>query len=132
MDASDVAVLIDHMYWTNDRLLEAAADAGADVLVVPSTVMARNLRGTLVHELDVNGAGAASWPAASTSPRRTTTGYPDAAWLALDWSRDEAEMRAWGELARRGAVRLGGHVDVLGRTQALGQWLLHVLLHAAQ
>ena len=54
MRMADVAPLIDFMYWVNDRLLDAADRLSTErVHGVGGPSPARDLRSTLVHELDV-------------------------------------------------------------------------------
>lgn len=96
MDTLDVAVLFDYMYWVNRRLLDAAGQLSPEDFLASTTVTTRNLRATLVHELDVewswrqNLRGRVGEDDAELDPER----YPDVESLAEHWGRDEAEMRS--------------------------------------
>jgi uncharacterized damage-inducible protein DinB len=53
MERTDIDSLFDYMYWANDRILDAAELLTPDEFIAPSVVTTRDLRSTLVHELDV-------------------------------------------------------------------------------
>ena len=65
MQRSDLQPLVDYMYWVNHRLLRAAADLTPEQFAEPSSVTTRDLRATLVHELDVEW----SWRPQSSGSR---------------------------------------------------------------
>jgi uncharacterized damage-inducible protein DinB len=134
MRISDIQTLFDFNYWANRQLLAAVATLPVDEFVRPIEITYRNLRGTLVHTLDVE----LSW-------RRRLRGEPKEAWdvsLALDdyptpdalvehWSRDEAEMRAWlGSLSDDDLVTIRD----LGNADRFPLWyyLLHIVTHSEQ
>lgn len=90
-------MLFDYLYWLRDRILTAASALSPDEFTSADTVTTRDLRATLVHELDVQW----SW-----RERLRTGTYPDEDDLNPDdyptldavaqhWLRDEAEMRGW-------------------------------------
>ncbi len=102
MNRADVAILFDHLYWLRDRILERAAAPGVP-FVDPGAVTTRDLRATLVHELDVEwswrrrlaGDDRTAFPADDTE--LDPADFPSVAAVRERWSRDEAEMRAWLE-----------------------------------
>ena len=53
MTTADVKDFFDYNYWANARVLDATARVKAELFVDPAAVTTRNLRGTLVHQLDV-------------------------------------------------------------------------------
>jgi uncharacterized damage-inducible protein DinB len=98
MRVSEATTLFDYLYWMRDTVLRAAAELEDDAFTAPDTVTNRDLRATLVHELDVQwswrerlcGAGG------RVGRRRGLRGedYPTVRpWPAL--GRDERETRAW-------------------------------------
>jgi uncharacterized damage-inducible protein DinB len=100
MDRSEVAILFDHLYWMRDRVLDAADDPGVPFTdSAPPTI--RDLRATLVHEVDVEW----SWRERLRSSDPTSFAEDDEELRPADyrsiaairdrWRRDEAEMRAW-------------------------------------
>ena len=137
MRKADIVHLFDYLYWVNGRLLDAAATLDADRFTAPTTVTTRDLRATLVHELDVEW----SWrmnlvgrpieeigPEAELRPED----YPTVAALREHWARDEAEMRAW--LDGLTEAQMGAPVDSLFTRDRRPLWhyLLHIVTHAGQ
>jgi uncharacterized damage-inducible protein DinB len=100
MRPTDIAELFDHLYWMRDRIL-AAADAPGVPLTTDAHATIRDLRATLVHELDVEW----SWRERLRSPDPTSFPPDDEELVATDfrtladirsrWASDEGEMRAW-------------------------------------
>jgi uncharacterized damage-inducible protein DinB len=134
MRTVDIEALFDFTYWADRRVLEAASAVPARAFSQPVSISYRDLRGTLVHTLDVE----MSW-------RRRLRGEPKAIWdsslavedyatvpaLAERWARDEAEMRAW----------IHGLTDTdLAEIQDLGDgdrfplwfYLVHIVTHSEQ
>ena len=134
MRKSEILTLFDYMYWVNYRLLDAAERLAPGEFTAPTTVTTRDLRATLVHELDVewswrlNLQGRLAEDEADLSP----SDYPDVVSLRDHWRRDEAEMRAWldgltdEQLAAE--VRSGLSQD----SRPLWQYLMHIVVHAVQ
>ena len=100
MRQTDALTLFDHLYWTRDRILDAAAALDAEAFRSLETVGTRDLRAILVHELDVEWSWrerlkGADWAAWGPDAELKATDYADVASIAEHWRRDEAEMRAW-------------------------------------
>ncbi len=136
MDRATLATLFDYMYWVNRRLLDAAAGLPAEMLQAPGPTT-RDLRATLVHELDVEW----SWRLALQGRAIEELGpevelrpadYPDLASIREHWERDEAAMREW--LESLDDEQLASEIQpALGdRARPMWQFLFHVLAHAAQ
>jgi uncharacterized damage-inducible protein DinB len=134
MQRADILTLFDHMYWANGRILDAAERLPVDELTAPTKVTTRDLRATLVHELDVewswrlNLQDRLSEDEADLDPED----YPDIAAIREHWRRDEAEMRAW--LDTLGDDDLAAEVDsgLSGDRRPLWQYLMHIVIHAGQ
>jgi uncharacterized damage-inducible protein DinB len=100
MNHADALVLFDHVYWLRDQILERA-DHPDVPFTTDAPVTTRDLRATLVHELDVEW----SWRErlASADPTRFSeddeelvpADFPDVAAIRERWGVDEAAMRAW-------------------------------------
>ena len=130
----DITALFDFTYWANRQILAAASDLPAEAFTAPVGFTYRNLRGTLVHTLDVE----LSW-------RRRLRGEPREVWdqsladadyatvapLAAEWAGDEAQMRAWLQSLRDDD--LAAIVD-LGNADRFPLWyyLMHVATHSTQ
>ena len=136
MDRTDVSLLFEHLYWVRDRILDAAA-AAPDAYTQAEPVTIRDLRATLVHELDVEwswrerlrGEHADVWgPEAELRP----VDYPDLGSIAEHWHRDEVEMRAWIG-AMSDADLLGPcRAEGTGDTHPLWYHLAHLYTHGLQ
>lgn len=100
MRASDVGLLFDHLYWIRDRLL-AAAETGGVPLTDPAAVTIRDLRATLVHELDVEWswrerlAGRDPSAFSPDDEELDPKDYATIESIRKRWGEDEVEMRAW-------------------------------------
>ena len=137
MGASEIRALFEWMYWVNHRLLDAAAELSDKQFAEPNGLTTRDLRSTLVHELDVewswrlNLQGAPEEEIGEDAELRADD-YPTVAALREHWARDEAVMLSWiwsfsdEDLER--PVASGFSRD----RRPLWQYLLHIVTHAAQ
>jgi uncharacterized damage-inducible protein DinB len=134
MRRDDVGILFDYMYWVNHRLLDHAKGVPNEEFLRDSGVTTRDLRATLVHELDVEWSwreslrGRLSDDDAELSP----ADYPDVSSLSEHWLRDEGEMRSW--LASLSDADLADEVyaPFIDERRPLWVFLLHIVTHAAQ
>lgn len=136
MDRDAIGQLFDYMYWVNHRLLDAADRLPTGQLTAEA-VTTRDLRATLVHELDVEW----SWRLALQGRPIEELGedvelrpqdFPDLASIRDHWAGDEAEMRAWLDSLDDGALRAEVQPALSDDSRPLWQYLLHIVMHAAQ
>jgi uncharacterized damage-inducible protein DinB len=134
MRKADVQHLIDYMYWTNHRLLDAAEELTPDELTAPTSVTTRNLRATLVHELDVEWSWRLNLQGRLTDAEEDLRpeGYPDVASIREHWARDEAEMRAWLDAMAEEDIAAPVHSDLSSDDRPMWTYLLHIVFHATQ
>lgn len=131
MNAADVRYLFAYNYWANGRVLGAAARVSAAQFVAPLPVTTRNLRGTLVHQLDIESSWRRRWQGLAEGDELRDEEFPTVAALAARWREDEREMRAYlaglddDDPAR--PVDLGG-----GHHPPLWHLMLHVVNHGTQ
>jgi uncharacterized damage-inducible protein DinB len=137
MTPTDIAALFDHLYFVRDRIL-AAADAPGVTFIDPSPPTERDLRATLVHELDVEW----SWRVRLASTDRTRfsendeelrpSDFADVESIRSHWATDEADTRAW--LAGLGAADLEGpcRAETNGRGHPFWYHLQHLYSHGIQ
>lgn len=134
MNRTDVDSLFDYMYWATDRLLDAAERLTPEAFTAPSVVTTRDLRSTLVHELDVE------WSWRLNLQRRLgedeaelrADNYPDLPSLRAHWRRDAAEMRSWLASLTDDALSAEVDSDLTTNRLPLWQYLVHIVVHAAQ
>ena len=94
MRSAEIQELFGYLYWIRDRVLSAAAEAGPDAFRSKRPGSTRDLRATLVHELDVES----SWRGRLSGGEETDldpAAYPTIVAIAEHWQRDEAQMRRW-------------------------------------
>ena len=100
MRAADAVTLFDHLYWIRDRVLGVTAELAAGAFTSADTITNRDLRATLVHELDVQWSWrerlkGADWNEWGPDAELTAADYPTVASVAEHWRRDERDMRDW-------------------------------------
>ncbi|HUF06190.1 MAG TPA: DinB family protein [Candidatus Binatia bacterium] len=135
MRIAQATTLFDYLYWARDQVLEAASGLEAPVFSSDATVTTRDLRSTLVHELDVEW----SWRVRLQDANAEQPGedaeldardYPTVAALAEHWRRDEVEMRAW--LASLTDADLDGPPVRMEDGLPLWQFIVHLVSHGIQ
>ena len=138
MRRKDLETLFGFSYWMKDRVLDCAAKLTRAEFLAPSGVTTRDLRGTLVHTLDVEWSWRArlqGQPEAVWKRELPVTDYPTAQALIDHWRRDEREMKAW--LATLDDERLAQIHDLEPGSPPkerfpLWYYLLHILTHTQQ
>lgn len=133
----DIVHLFEYLYWANARLLDAAVLLPVERFTEPTSVTTRDLRATLVHELDVewswrlnlHGKPMEDWGA---DEDLRPEDYPDVASLREHWQRDEAEMRAWLEALGDDDLTAVTDSAFTRDARPLWQYLVHIVMHAAQ
>jgi uncharacterized damage-inducible protein DinB len=131
MRQEDVGALVDYLYWVRDRVLAAARSLSEDEFRSGATVTTRDLRATLVHQLENEWA----WRIRLSEGAFPTGDLDPAAYATLDnlvqhWHREEQDLRAWlGRLSdRQLAARPPGKDNVL----ACWRYLVYVVTHGIQ
>ena len=134
MDQNDVSDRFGYLYWIRDRALTQAAELTTAAFVDTAPAAYRDLRTTLVHELDVER----SWRLRLQGTPRDVwdvtlqaDDYPDLATLADHWQRDEADTLTW--LSGLTDDDLAAPVTVNGLEGfSLATYLVHVVMHGIQ
>lgn len=131
MRHEEVGELIEYLFWVRDQILAASAALSESEFRSSDTVTTRDLRATLVHQLENEWAwrirlSEGSFPAGDLLP----TDYPNLDALVDHWRREERDLRAWFEsLSERDLA-----VPPTGDDNALALWryLLYVVNHGTQ
>jgi uncharacterized damage-inducible protein DinB len=131
---SDVLALFDYGYWATWQLLDVAKQAPAEEFTRPTELTWRNMRGTLVHTLDVER----SWrERLQGSPKEIwdvelpEDQFASAAELEVRWRQDADVMRRW--LSGLDDSDLAATVD-LGPRDRFPMWffLVHIVTHSIE
>jgi len=135
MNVAEAERLFDYVYWIRDTILTASAQLTDEAFRSTNSVGTRDLRATLVHELDVQS----SWrqrlqQVGDESPNKgaelKAEDFPSLGSLASLWRRDEDLMRTWlsgltdSDLASPPAAQPDG--------LQVADYLLHVVGHAIE
>jgi uncharacterized damage-inducible protein DinB len=130
MLTSDIRDLFGYLYWIRDRVLSAAGEAGPGAFRATQPGMSRDLRATLVHELDVESGWRARLSGGKEIDLDPTT-FPTLEAVAEHWHRDEVEMRRWLSNLTDEALAAPppGEAD---QSFPLWYYLVHVVSHGIQ
>ncbi|MBW3613445.1 MAG: DinB family protein [Chloroflexi bacterium] len=137
MGSAELRQFVEYLFWANRRLLDAAARLPTHAFASTSSDTVRDLRATLVHELDVEwswrlvleGRPEEEWGSAEELEPED---FPDVATLRARWDAEERELRDWvaslsdEDLATEVRPALTGH--------ALPLWyfVMHIVMHGTQ
>ena len=134
MTPSEIVTQFEFLYWIRDRALTHAGELTTTAFLDPEAVAYRDLRSTLVHELDVER----SWrlrlhgtPTEIWDITLSAADYPDVGTLAGAWQADEAEMLGW--LSELSDDALEAPITANGLEGFhLSTYLVHVLMHGVE
>lgn len=130
MRSSEIGDLYGYLYWIRDRVLAAAENAGPDALPSTHPGSSRDLRATLVHELDVE----LGWRARLSGAEEIDLDpaeFPTIGAIAEHWQRDEAEMRRWLATLTDEALAAPPPREA-DQSFPLWYYLVHVVSHGIQ
>jgi len=135
MRTTEATTLFDYLYWARDRVLDSAAELSADAFISTDTVTTRDLRATLVHELDVQWSWrerlrGADWAEWGEDAELKAGDYPTVQAVADHWRRDETDMRAW--LASLTDADLDAPPPRDEDTPPLWHFVMHLVSHGIQ
>ena len=135
MRTSEATTLFDYLYWARDVVLKAAAKLESQAFIASDTVTSRDLRATLVHELDVQWSWrerlkGADWEEWGPDADLKAEDYPTLESVIEHWRRDEADMRAW--LASLTDAELDAPPVRDEDRQPLWHYVMHLVSHGIQ
>lgn len=131
MRHEEVGALLDYLFWVRDRVLAATASLSEGEFRSDKTVATRDLRATLVHQLENEWAwrvrlSQGAFPEGDLDAED----YPTLDDLVNHWRREERELRTWFE--RVSDMQLAkcppGDENVL----PLWRYLMYVVTHGIQ
>jgi uncharacterized damage-inducible protein DinB len=129
--------MVEHLWWTNRRLLDAAQRLSDGAWTAEQHVTERSLRATLVHELDVEW----SW-------RLALEGRPESEWneaaelrpedfatvaeLRERWTVESDALRAWVGSLSDDDLAADAHPGLSSRPLPRWMFVEHLISHGAQ
>ncbi len=128
---------IEHLWWTNRRLLDAAQTLPDGAWTAEQHVTARDLRATLVHELDVEW----SWRLALEGRPESEWGgaedlkpedFPTVALLRERWALEAEALRAWVASLSDDDLTEPTRPGLSGRPLPRWMFVQHLVSHGAQ
>jgi uncharacterized damage-inducible protein DinB len=128
--SAEIRDLFGYLYWIRDRVLTAAAEAGPDAFRSAHAGSSRDLRATLVHELDVESG----WRARLSGVEETDldpADFPTIDAVAAHWRRDEVEMQRWLATLTDESLAAPPPRET-DQSFPLWYYLLHVVSHGIQ
>jgi uncharacterized damage-inducible protein DinB len=132
--SNDLIPLFEYLYWIRDRALVQAADLTPAAFVDPATAAYRDLRATLVHELDVERSWRLRLQGAPSDVWDITLDpidYPDVGTVVGHWQDDEGETLNW--LSELTDEELSAPVTANGlEGLPLSTYLVHVVMHGIE
>ena len=134
MPFTDIAELFGYLYWIRDRALASATALPAGRFLDASTVAYRDLRATLVHELDVERSWRLRLQGAPTTEWDVTlepAEYPDVATIADAWQQEEADTLAWLDTLDEADLEKAVTVNGL-EGYPLTSYLTHIVMHGTE
>ena len=131
MRHEDVDALLDYLFWVRDRVLAATASLSDDEFRSGEIVGTRDLRGTLVHQLENEWAwrirlSEGSFPLGDLAP----DDYPTLDDLVRRWRQEERALRTW--FAHVSDERLGTRPPGDANVLPLWRYLVYVVTHGVQ
>lgn len=130
-------LLVEHLWWTNRRLLDAADRLPEQAWTAEGHVTTRSLRATLVHELDVEW----SWRLALEGRPESEWGeaeelrpddFPNVAALRERWSVEARALTDWVESLSDAELNEPTHPGLSSRPLPRWMFIEHLVSHGAQ
>jgi uncharacterized damage-inducible protein DinB len=130
-------LLVEHLWWTNRRLLTAAARLPEGAWAADEHVTVRDLRATLVHELDVEwswrlaleGRPEAEW---GSDAEMQPADYPTVASLRERWAAESKALGDWVGSLSDADLAEPTHPGLSARPLPRWMFVQHLVSHGAQ
>ncbi len=131
MRHEDVGALVDYLFWVRDRVLAATAALPEGEFRSGETVTTRDLRATLVHQLENEWA----WRIRLSQGAFPVEGLDAEDYQTLEdlvrrWHREERELRTWFE--RVSDMQLDACPPGDDNVLPLWRYLVYVVTHGIQ
>lgn len=136
MQIHEAQTLIEYNYWSNQKILDAAARATPEQYAAPAGLSHGSIRGMLLHCLSAEMQWRQRCQSGTTLKAMLSEGdWPAFEPLRLRWQEEEAAMRAYlGGLVDADLQRAIHYVTLKGVSYDTPLWqiLLHLVNHGTQ
>lgn len=137
MRGPELRQLVDYLFWVNRRLLDAAGRLPDEVFASASGDTVRDLRATLVHELDVEwswrmvleGRPEKEWESAQ---ELMAEDFPDVDTLRARWDEEERALRDWVGSLTDDELSAEVRPGLSNRSLPLWYFVMHIVMHGTQ
>lgn len=137
MRASEVSLFVDYLSWVNRRLLDATERLGPGSFAATTGDTVRDLRATLVHELDVEwswrmvlqGLPEEEWGSAK---ELRADDFGDLASLRARWAAEDEELHRWVRSLTDEDLAAPMRPGLSNRELPLWYFVMHIVTHAMQ
>jgi uncharacterized damage-inducible protein DinB len=137
MRRAEVVQFVDYLCWVNRRLLDAAARLPTEAFSAATGGTVRDLRATLVHELDVEwswrlvlqGRPEEEW---SSAVELKPEDFPDVQGLRARWDEEERELRGWVATLTDDELSADTRPPLTNELLPLWYYVMHIVMHGTQ
>lgn len=137
MRSAELRQFVDYLLWVNRRLLDAAAGLPPAVFASTSGNTVRDLRATLVHELDVEwswrmvleGRPEAEWGSAQELKPED---FPDVDTLRARWDDEARQLRDWVASLTDEDLAAETRPPLTGELLPRWYYVMHIVMHGTQ
>lgn len=133
MNPGDLERLYDYHYWANSRLMTVVSTLTPEQFIQPVAGSYGSVRNTLVHVLSAEWGWLERCGGPARGPKLDPVNYPTIQSLADEWTRVEAQVRAFLSSLKPEDVT-GDIVFAIGdgprHSAPLGDLMLHAAVHA--
>ncbi len=137
MRASEISLFVEYLAWVNGRLLDAADRLVPGTFAATAGDTVRDLRSTLVHELDVEwswrmvlqGLPEEEWGSAQEMQAED---FEDLASLRARWTTEDAELHRWVASLTDEGLAEPVTPGLSNRELPLWYFVMHIVTHGMQ
>jgi uncharacterized damage-inducible protein DinB len=137
MRGVEVVQFVEYLTWVNRRLVQAAGRLPASAFTTASGPTVRDLRATLVHELDVEwswrlvleGRPEEEW---GSEAEMRPEDFPDLETLRVRWAEEERSLLGWVRSLTDEQLEADVRPGLVNASLPLWMFVMHIVMHGTQ